>query len=66
MWECGTVLFYVEFGNNRIVINKWLDERNKVFKNWICDKEELKIFFKLDYMWWVLEVKVLGKIKFGN
>lgn len=39
------VLFRIEFGNNRIVTNKWVDEPHK---KGIRSNTELKIFVKPD------------------
>ena len=44
------VLFCIEFGNNRIVTNKWVDERNKPPKKGIYNNMELKIIVKPDYI----------------
>lgn len=59
------VLFHTEFGDNRIVPNKWVDGRNKTYKKGICNKWNSRLPSNQTTRDWVLPVKMLGKIKFG-
>lgn len=59
------VLFHTEFGNNRIVPNKWVDGRNKPCKKGICNKWNSRLPSNQTTCDWVLPVKMPGKIKFG-
>lgn len=59
------VLFHTEFGDNRIVPNKWVDGRNKTCKKGICNKWNSRLPSNQTTHDWVLPVKMLGKIKFG-
>lgn len=49
--EWVMALFHMEFGNNRLVGNEWLDDRDKPPKKWICGNKELKILVKVDGTW---------------